>query len=88
MSIHSSEVDRDTLREILAENAAYEQARVFRSRLLRRLGLIAFVVWVLSWPTHLLPHIALWIMLAIVAAAAFFTSTTPPAMPGTPGSRR
>jgi len=72
-SVHASDVDPDTLRQMLAEQAAYEQAKVFRNLLLRRLGLIALVVWVLSWPAHLLPHIALWVALAIVALAVILT---------------
>jgi len=73
-SVHASDVDPDTLRQMLAEQAACEQARVFRNLLLGRLGLIALIVWVLSWPAHLLPHIALWVALAIVALAVVFTS--------------
>ena len=73
-SIHSSEIDPATLRQVLADYAEYEQAKVFRKLLLTRLSLIAFVVGVLSWPAHLLPHIALWVALAIVALAAVLTS--------------
>jgi hypothetical protein len=76
-SVHASDVDPDTLRQMLAEQAAYEQAKVFRNLLLRRLGLIALVVWVLSWPAHLLPHIALWVALAIVALAVVLTAPPP-----------
>ena len=88
MSIHSADMDPEGLRRTLAEYAEYEQARAFRKLLLRRLAIIAFVVWILNWPAHLLPHIALWVALAIVALAAFLTSPTPPAIPGTPASRR
>ena len=88
MSIHSSDVDPERLRRTLAEYAEYEQAKVFRKLVLTRLATIAFVVWILSWPAHLLPHIALWVALAIVALAAFLTSPPSPAMPGTPPSRR
>ena len=76
-SVHASDVDPDTLRQMLAEQAASEQAKVFRNLLLRRLGLIALVVWVLSWPAHLLPHIALWVALAIVALAVVLTAPPP-----------
>jgi hypothetical protein len=76
-SVHASDVDPDTLRQMLAEQAAYEQAKVFRTLLLRRLALIAFVVWVLSWPAHVLPHIALWVALAIVALAVVLTAPPP-----------
>jgi hypothetical protein len=72
-SVRSSDADPDTLQQMLADGTEYEQASVFRRLLLRRLALIAFVVWVLSWPTHLLPHIALWVALAIVALAALVT---------------
>jgi hypothetical protein len=72
-SIHSSDADPDALRQMLADNAEYEQASVFRTLVLKRLGLIAFVVWILSWPVHVLPHIALWVALAIVALAALVT---------------
>jgi hypothetical protein len=72
-SVHSSDADPDTLQRVLADDAEYEQASVFRTLVLRRLGLIAFVVWALSWPIHLLPHIALLVALAIVALAALVT---------------
>ena len=87
-SVHSSDVDPATLRRVLADYAEYEQARVFRKLLLTRLALIAVAVWFLSWRVHLLPHIALWVAMAIIAFAAFFTSPTPPAIPGTPAIRR
>ena len=74
LSVHASEVDPDTLRQMLAEQAAYEQATLFRNLLLRRLALIALVVWVLSWPAHVLPHVALWVALGIVALAVVFTA--------------
>lgn len=86
-SVHSSNADPDALQQLLAAYAEYEQATVFRKRLLTRLAIIAFVVWVLSWPAHVLPHIALWVALAIVALAAVVTSPSPPAIPGTPATR-
>ena len=87
-SVHASDVDPATLGRVLADYAEYEQARVFRRLVLTRLSLITVVVWFLSWRVHLLPHVALWVALAIVAFAAFFTSPTPPAIPGTPANRR
>ena len=88
VSIHSSDIDPEGLRRTLAEFAKYEQMRAFRKLLLRRLAVIAFVVWILSWPAHLLPHIALWVALAIVVLAAFLISPTPPAIPGTRATHR
>ena len=87
-SIHSSDVDPKTLRRTLADYAEYEELRVFRRLLLTRLGLIAVVVCILSWPIHLLPHVAIWVAVAVVALAAILTSPTPPAIPGTPAIRR
>ena len=87
-TIHSSDVDPELLEKTLAEYLAHEQARVFRKLLLTRLACIALVVWILAWPAHVLPHIALWVALAIVAPAAFLTSPIPPTIPGTPASRR
>ena len=72
-SVHSSDADPEALQRMLADDAESEQAGVFRKLVLRRLALIAFVVWVLSWPAHLLPHIALWVALAIVGLAALVT---------------
>jgi len=73
-SVHSSDADPAALQRLLADYAPDEQAEVFRTLVLRRLAVIAFVVWILSWPAHLLPHIALWVALAIVAPAAVLTS--------------
>lgn len=87
-SIHSSDVDPATLRRVLADYVEYEQLKVFRKLLLTRLSLIAFVVWALSWPAHLLPRVALWVALALVALAALVTRPIPPAIPGTPATRR
>ena len=87
-SVHASDVDPATLERLLAEYAEYEESRVFRRLVLTRLSLIAVAVWFLSWRVHLLPHVALWVALAMVAFAAFFTSPTPPAIPGRPAIRR
>ena len=77
ISVHSSEADPEALQRMLADNAEYELASLFRKLLLTRLSLIAFVVWVLSWPAHVLPHVALWVALAIVALAVVLTSPAP-----------
>ena len=87
ISVHSSEADPDTLQRMLADSAdadsadadsaEYELASVFRRLLLTRLSLIAFVVWVLSWPAHVLPHVALWVALTIVALAVVLTAPPP-----------
>jgi len=72
--VHASNVDPVVLQRMLASSTEPEQAGVFRKLLLRRLTALAFVVWVLSWPAHLLPHIALWVALAILALAIVLTS--------------
>ena len=77
ISVHSSEADPEALQRMLADNAEYELASLFRKLLLTRLSLIAFVVWVLSWPAHVLPHVALWVALAIVALAVVLTAPPP-----------
>ena len=88
VSIRSSEVDRATLRQVLAECIEYERAKTFRRLLLTRLGCIAGAVWILSWPVHLLPHMALYVALAIVALAAVLSAPIPPAIPDTPPTHR
>lgn len=66
--VHSSDVEPDRLRRMLADQIAQDQARGFRRYFVTRLALIAFGVWLFSWPIPLLPHTVLW---ALVASAAF-----------------
>lgn len=72
-SVHSSGADPEALRRMLADHAGHEPASVFRALLLPRLARVAFVVWILGWPIHLIPHAALWVALAILALAAMLT---------------
>ena len=72
---HSRGLDPETLRQLLAEDAEREQAAEFRRFFITRLALMAFAVWLLSWPIHLLPHTVLWVFLAIVALLIGLTST-------------
>lgn len=68
MMLHSSDVDPDQLQRLVAEQIAQDQARAFRRYFLTRLGLVAAVVWLFSWPIHLLPHTVLW---SLAASAVF-----------------
>jgi hypothetical protein len=65
--VHSSDVEPDRLRRMLADQIAQDQARGFRRYFVTRLALVAFGVWLFSWPIPLLPHTVLW---ALVASAA------------------
>ena len=67
--VHSSDLDPDRLRRLVAEQIAQDQARQFRRYFLTRLTLLAVAVWLLSWPVHLLPHTVLWALLATMALA-------------------
>jgi hypothetical protein len=83
--LHSSDADPDSLRRMIADQIAQDQAREFRRYFLTRLAVIGAAVWLLSWPIHLLPHTVLW---ALVASAAFAIglmspSRTAPATRGT-----
>ena len=66
--VHSSDVDPDRLRRMLADDIAQDQARGFRRYFLTRLALAGAGIWLLSWPIALLPHTVFW---ALVASAAF-----------------
>lgn len=72
-SVHSSDVDATDLQRAVAAQADDAHGQVFRRLLLRRLLIIAAAVWTLSWPLHVLPHAALWVVLGIVAIAAAFS---------------
>jgi hypothetical protein len=65
--LHSSDVEPDRLRRLLAEQIAQDQAREFRRYFLTRLGVIVATAWLFSWPIHLLPHTVLWSLLASAA---------------------
>lgn len=62
--VRSSEVDPDGLEQLLADHIADEQTREFRRYLLTRFAVIVAAVWLLAWPVHVLPHTALWGLLA------------------------
>jgi hypothetical protein len=68
--LHSSDVEPDRLRRMLADQIAKDQAREFRRYFLTRFALIAAGCWLLSWPIHLLPHTVLWSLLASAALGA------------------
>ena len=65
--LHSSDVEPERLRRLLADQIAQDQARGFRRYFLTRLALIMSAVWVFSWPIPLLPHTVLWALLASAA---------------------
>ena len=65
--LHSSDVEPERLRRLLADQIAQDQARGFRRYFLTRLALIVSAVWVFSWPIPLLPHTVLWGLLATAA---------------------
>ena len=67
--LHSSDIEPDRLRRVLADHLAQDQARAFRRFFLTRLALIAFGAWLLAWPIPLLPHTVLWALLAAAALA-------------------
>ncbi len=76
-SVHSADLESEALRQLLAEHVEHEQAVELRRFFMTRLALIAFAVWLLSWPIHLLPHTVLWALLAIAALMIGLTSTSP-----------
>jgi hypothetical protein len=65
--VRSSEVDPDSLEQLLADHIADEQVREFRRYLLTRLAVIVAAAWLLAWPVHVLPHTVLWGLLATAA---------------------
>jgi hypothetical protein len=65
--LHSSDVEPDSLRRLLAEQIAQDQAREFRRYFLTRLVVAVAATWLFSWPIHLLPHTVLWSLLASAA---------------------
>ena len=75
--LHSSDIEPDRLRRLLADHIAQDQAREFRRFFLTRLALLAFAAWLLAWPIPLLPHTVLWALLATAALMIGLTSTSP-----------
>jgi fatty acid desaturase len=69
MKVHSSDLDRERLRRLLADEVERDQASGIRRYFLVRVGLIAAVIWVFSWPIPLLPHTLLWGLAAAVVFA-------------------
>lgn len=69
MEVHSSDLDPEQLRRMLADYVAQEQARDVRRYFLVRIGAIGAVIWLFSWPIPLLPHTVLWALAATVVFA-------------------
>ena len=69
MKLHSSDLEPEQLRRLLADEVARDQARGVLRYFLLRIGVIALVIWVFSWPVPLLPHIVLWGLAAAVVFA-------------------
>ena len=65
--VHSSDVEPDELRSVVAERIAREQVREFRRFILTCFAIVMAIAWLLSWPVHLLPHTVLWSLLATAA---------------------
>ena len=87
--VHSSDMEPDRLRRLLADRIAHDRAREFRRYFLKRLAVIAAVTWLLGW-IHLLPRTVFW---AVLAAAALTIglmspSSNPAATRGTQQTRR
>jgi len=76
MNVHSSDLEPDQLRRLLADQIAQDEAHGVRAYFLKRLAGVAVVVWVLSWPLHVLPRTVLWSLLA--AAVFAFGLMSPP----------
>ena len=74
-AVHSSEHERDEVRNVAEDDLEYRQARAFRRYFLIRLALVIAGAWLLSWPVHLLPHTVLWTLLATAALVIGLTST-------------
>ena len=66
--VHSSHMERDRLRRLLADEIAHDEAREFRRYFLRRLAAIAAATWLLGW-MHFLPRTVFWAVLAAAALA-------------------
>ena len=86
--VHSSDVDPERLRQLLADRIAQDQARAFRRFFLTRLGIIVGAVWVFSWPLQVLPHTVVWALLATAALVVGLTSPSRHAWRGERGGVR
>jgi len=69
MQVHSSDLDPEQLRRLLADQVARDQAREVRRYFLVRIGAVAAAIWLFSWPIPLLPHTVLWALAAAVVFA-------------------
>ena len=85
MTIHSSDLEPEELRRVLAEDVAQNQAREFRRYFLTRSAIGGAVIWVFSWPVPLLPHSVLWALAAAVVFACGLMS--PPRHAPSQGTR-
>ncbi len=72
--VQSSNLERDELQRVLADQVAGAQAREFRRFFLTRLAVITGAAWLLSWPLHVLPHTVVWTLLATAALVIGLTS--------------
>ena len=68
MKVHSKDLVPERLRQLLADYIANDEASQFRRYFFTRFAVVAVVVWLLSWPIHLLPKTLLW---SLLAAAVF-----------------
>lgn len=69
MKVHSSDLEPEQLRQLLADQVARDQAREVRRYFLVRVGVVGAVIWVFTWPIPLLPHTLLWGLAAAVVFA-------------------
>lgn len=69
MEVHSSDLEPEQLRQLLAEQVTRDQASEVRRYFLIRAAVIGVVIWVFSWPIPLLPHTLIWALAAAVVFA-------------------
>lgn len=69
VSFAASEIDPPKLSQVLADYLAYEQARVFRRLLLKRLGIAAVIASVVAVSVGLLSRPPFWVLIGLLAAA-------------------
>ncbi len=68
LSFAASEIDPATLSRILADYLAYEQARVFRRLLVKRLAIAGLLTLLTAVLVGLLSRPTVWIVLGLLAA--------------------
>lgn len=69
MKVHSSDLEPEQLRRLLADQAARDEVSEVRRYFLVRAAVIGAVVWVFTWPIPLLPHTLIWALAAAVVFA-------------------